>query len=96
MSNFAVLNWKVKIEKWKDIGKVLNQFYSIDFMRVWAYVKDGVKVSAADIQTLVQRAERLERLSNHPNDLGYVDSVTDVPQGWDLITKQINKLNFYL
>ena len=76
MSNFAFENWKLKIEKWKDMHIGEYESYSIGFMRIWACAEDCIKVSAEDLLTFVQHAERLERLSDHPNELGYVDGVT--------------------
>ena len=40
------------------------------------YAEDSIKVSAADLQALMQRVERLEQAQAHPNKLGYVDGVT--------------------
>jgi len=41
-----------------------------------AHAEDSIKVSAADLQTLMQRVERLEQAQANPNKSGYVDGVT--------------------
>ena len=38
--------------------------------------EDSIKVSATDLQALMQRVERLEQAQAHTNKLGYVDGVT--------------------
>ena len=40
------------------------------------HAQDSVKVSAADLQSLIERIERLEQKSDNPNKLGYTDGVT--------------------
>ena len=40
------------------------------------HAEDSIKVSAADLQALIQRIERLERKTEHPNNLGQVDAVS--------------------
>jgi len=41
-----------------------------------AYAEDSIKVSAADLQALIQRVERLEQQTAHPKNLGYTDAVS--------------------
>ena len=41
-----------------------------------AHAEDSIKVSAADMQALIQRIERLEQKTANPNNLGYVDGAT--------------------
>ena len=41
-----------------------------------ACAEDSITVSAADLQALMQRVERLEQAQEHPNKSGYVDGVT--------------------
>ena len=40
------------------------------------HAEDSIKVSSADLQSLMQRVERLEQAQANPNKLGYVDGVT--------------------
>lgn len=40
------------------------------------HAEDSIKVSASDLQALMQRVERLEQAQAHHNKLGYVDGVT--------------------
>jgi len=50
-------------------------FISLIFCVLSAYADDSIKVSAADLQQLIQRIERLEQKSDHPQNLG-VDAVS--------------------
>ena len=47
---------------------------------ICAHAEDSIKVSAADLQALMQRVERLEQAQANPNKLGYVDGVTGATQ----------------
>ena len=40
--------------------------------------EDSIKVSASDLQALMQRVERLEQAQTHPQKMGYADSVGSV------------------
>jgi hypothetical protein len=44
------------------------------------HAEDSIKVSAAELQSLIQRIERLEQKSDNPNKLGYVDGVSGATQ----------------
>ena len=44
------------------------------------HAEDSIKVSAADLQSLMQRVERLEQAQTHPNKLGYTDAVSGASQ----------------
>ena len=41
-----------------------------------AYAGDSIKVSAADLQALMERVERLEQAQAHPHKGGYTDAVS--------------------
>lgn len=55
--------------------KQLIVVISLIFCTLSAYADDSIKVSAAELQQLIQRIERLEQKSDHPNKLG-VDAVS--------------------
>ena len=44
------------------------------------HADDSIKVSAADLQTLMQRVERLEQAQAHTHKMGYVDGVSGATQ----------------
>ena len=44
------------------------------------HAEDSIKVSAADLRSLMQRVERLEQAQAHPNKLGYTDAVSGASQ----------------
>ena len=43
---------------------------------LYVFAEDSIKVSASDLQSLMQRVERLEQAQAHPQKLGYTDGVT--------------------
>ena len=55
--------------------KQLIVVISLIFCTLSVYADDSIKVSAAELQQLIQRIERLEQKSDHPNKLG-VDAVS--------------------
>jgi hypothetical protein len=59
----------------KNMRKQLIVVISLIFCTLSAYADDSIKVSAAELQQLIQRIDRLEQKSDHPNKLG-VDAVS--------------------
>ncbi|MBR3407871.1 MAG: hypothetical protein IKG86_03400 [Paludibacteraceae bacterium] len=55
--------------------KQLIVVISLIFCTLSVYADDSIKVSAAELQQLIQRIERLEQKTDHPNKLG-VDAVS--------------------
>ena len=45
---------------------------------LYVFAEDSIKVSASDLQSLMQRVERLEQVQAHPQKKGYADSVGSV------------------
>lgn len=45
---------------------------------LYVFAEDSIKVSASDLQSLMQRVERLEQAQAHPQKKGYADSVGSV------------------
>ena len=48
------------------------------FSALHVFAEDSIKVSASDLQSLMQRVERLEQAQAHPQKKGYADSVGSV------------------
>ena len=56
--------------------KRLILFIALIFSTLCVRADDSIKVSSADLQALIERVERLEQKTEHPNNLGYVDATT--------------------
>ena len=57
-----------------------------------AYAGDSIKVSAADLQALMQRVERLEQAQAHPNNMGYTDAVSGASKLNDTVPTDTTKV----
>jgi hypothetical protein len=71
-------NFVLFIERAKEMRQKRQTIIAIALILcvLCLHAEDSIKVSAADLQALMQRVERLEQAQTHPNKLGYVDGLT--------------------